>query len=99
MSQFQPIETSSMIICWSLFENILVEEYGLLVNLLIKLRSSSCVININPSDDVWMMILIQFELVLQTFTFYLKVANMVNIFLRLHKLLSIFPLGIFILVG
>ena len=43
------------------------------------------------------MILIQFELLLQTFHFYLKVDNMVNVVLHSQKLLAISPLGFFLI--
>ena len=39
------------------------------------LHSNSCCRNINLSDDVWVMILIQFELLSKLFPFYLIVSN------------------------
>ena len=58
MSQFQTIETLSLIIFRLLFENIFVKVYGLLVNVLFKLHINSFCININLSDYVWVVILI-----------------------------------------
>ena len=37
MSQFQPIKTSSLIMFQLIFENILVEVYGVVVNILLKI--------------------------------------------------------------
>ena len=95
MSQFQPVETSSLVNFQLIFENILVELYGLLVNFLLKLHSISCCRNINLADDVWVVIFIQFEVISQPFPFYLLVSNMVNAVLHSHKLLAISPLGTF----
>ena len=67
-----------------LFEHILVEFDELLVNILLKLHSNSCGVNLYISDDVWVIILIQFEALSQPFTFYLQVANMVNVVIHLH---------------
>ena len=60
MSEFQPTETSPLIIWRVLFENILVEVYEVLVNVILKLHINSCGGNIKPSDDVWVMFFIQF---------------------------------------
>ena len=57
MSQIQPIETSALIIYRVIFENILVEVYGVLVHVLIKFHSNSCGRSINLSDNLWVMIL------------------------------------------
>ena len=84
MCQFQPIENSSLIIFLLLFEDILVEVYEVLVNVLLKSHSNLSCININLSDNVWVVILIQFEVTSQNFTFYLQVANMVNVALHSH---------------
>ena len=65
-----------------LFENILDEFYEVLLNVILKFLSSSCGRNINLSDDVLLTILIQFEVILQTFHFYLQVADMVNVFIH-----------------
>ena len=62
MSQFKPMETSSLIICEVLFENVLDEVDEVLVNVLLKLHSNSLGRNINLSDDVWMTILTRFDL-------------------------------------
>ena len=99
MSQFKPMETSSLMICQVIFENIFVEVYEVLVNVLLKLYSNVCGGNIRLSDDVWVMVLIHFEILSQPFPFYLQVSNMVNIFLHSHKFLSIFPLGYFIFIS
>ena len=77
----------------------MVEVYGVLVIVILKLYSNLYFRNINRSDDVWVMILIQFEVLSQPFTFYLLVANMVNVVLHSHKLLAIYPLGNFFLVA
>ena len=58
MSQFQRIETSSLIFCRVLFENVLAEVYGALVNVLLKLNINSCSRDINLSDGAWKIILI-----------------------------------------
>ena len=42
MSQFQPMENSTLIICQVLFENILDEVYEELVNILLKLYMNLC---------------------------------------------------------
>ena len=68
MFQFQPIETSTLIICQVLLENIWDEVYEVLVNFLLKLFSKSCGINIYLSDDAWVMLLIQFEELSKPFT-------------------------------
>ena len=99
MPPFKTIETFSLIIFQVLFENILVEVYGVLVNVIFKLYSNSLVGNINLSDDVYVMILVQFEVLSQPFPFYLQVVNMVNVVLLLHTLLAIFPLCSFFLVS
>ena len=44
--------------------------------------------NINLSNDAWVMILIQFELLS-----YLQFFNMVNAVIHSQKLLAIIPLG------
>ena len=51
--------------------NHLVEVYGVLLNVLLKLHGNSCCRSINLSDDVWVMILIQFEVISQPFPCYL----------------------------
>ena len=63
MSQFKPMETSSLITCEVLFENVLDEVDEVLVNVLLKLHSNSLGRNINLSDDVWMTILTRFDLI------------------------------------
>ena len=78
-----------------IFEKNLVGFYGELVNVVLKWHINSRGRNIYLSDDLLVMILIQFEVLPQTFLFYLQVANMVNFFLRSHKLLAIFTLGFF----
>ena len=40
MSQFQPMETSTLIICRVLFGNILDEVYEVLVHFILKLHSN-----------------------------------------------------------
>ena len=82
-----------------LFENILDGIYEVFVNVLFKLRSNSCGRNTNFYDDVWLTILIQFEVLSQPFTFYLKVINMLNVVIHSHKLLAIFLLGCFFLIA
>ena len=76
-----------------LFENVLVEFYEVLVNVILKLHINSFGRNINLSDDVWVTILIQFEVLSQPFPFYLKVAYMVIVVLHSHKVLDVFRLG------
>ena len=93
------METLTLIICQVLLENILDEVDEILVNVLLKLHSNSCSRNIHLSDDVWVMFLIQFEVLSQPFTFYLQVANMVNVVLNSHKLLAISPPGSFLLIA
>ena len=95
MSQFQPMETSTLITFQVLLENIYGEFYEVLLNILLKLHINSYGGNIYLSDDVWVMFFIHFEVLSKPFPFYLKVANIVNYFLRSHKLLTIFPLGCF----
>ena len=82
MSQFKPIETSSLITFQLIFQNLLVEVYGVLVNVFFKLYSNSCCVSKNLSDDIWVTILIQFEVPSKTFTFYLLFTYMVNIVLN-----------------
>ena len=77
MYQFQPMETSTLIICQVFFENLLGEVYEILVNVLSKLHSNSCGRNINLFDGLWVMLLTHFEVLAQNFPFYLKVSNMV----------------------
>ena len=60
MSQFQQMETPTLIICQVLFENILDEVYEVLVNIILKFNSNLCDIDILISDDVWVTILIHF---------------------------------------
>ena len=55
MSQFQPMEIPTLIICQVLFENILDEVYEVLVDVILKLHSNLCSRNINLSDNVWMI--------------------------------------------
>ena len=89
MYKFQPMKTSTLIICQMILENILDEVYEVLVTIPLKQHSNSCCKNIHLSDDVWVIIFNQFEVLYQTFTFYKLVANMVNVVLRPHKLLAI----------
>ena len=96
MSKFQPMKTSSLIACRVTFETLLVEVYEVPVHFLLKLHSNLCGRNVNLSDYVWLMILVQFEVPSQIL-FILQVANMVNVVLCSHKLLAVFPLGCFIL--
>ena len=63
MYKFQSMKTPKLIIIQVLLETLLVEVYGLIVEIILKLNSNSCCINIHLSDDVWDMILIQFELI------------------------------------
>ena len=49
-----------------IFENILVEVYEVLVNVILKLHSNSCGININLSNDEWVVIFIHFEIIYLT---------------------------------
>ena len=65
MSQFQPMTTSTLIIFQMPLGNILDEVYKVLVNVILKFHSHSCCRNIYLSDDVWVMILIQFEVISQ----------------------------------
>ena len=95
MYQLQPIETLSLIIFRVPYGNILVEVYGVFVTVILKLHSNSYGRNINLSDDVWLMILIDFESPPQPLLFYLQVDNMVNVVIHSHKLLAILPLGYF----
>ena len=95
MHQYQPMETSSLIICRVIFENILVEVYEVLVNVILKLHSNSCGKNINLSNDEWVVIFIHFDIISQAFPLYFQVNNMVKIMILKHKLLIIFPLGSF----
>ena len=85
MSQFQPMETLALIIFQVILENILDEFYEVLVNVLLEFYSKSCDGNIYLCDDLWVMILIQFEVLSQTFPSYLQVTNMVNAVLHPHK--------------
>ena len=89
------METSSLIIFRVILENILDYFYEVLVNVLFKLHCNSCGRNINFSDDICVVLLIQIEVLSQPYTFYLQVANMVDVVLHLHTLLGIFPLGYF----
>ena len=98
MYQLQPIETLSLIIFRVPYGNILVEVYGVFVTVILKLHSNSYGRNINLSDDVWVMILIDFESPPQPLLFYLQVDNMVNVVIHSHKLLAILPLGYFFLI-
>ena len=68
-----------------LFENILVEVYEVIVNVILKLHSNSCGGNLNLYDDVCVIISIQFEVTLQPFPFYLQISNIVNFVLHSHK--------------
>ena len=52
MSQFQPMETSTMIIFKVLLGNILDELYEELVNVILKLHMNSCVRNMYLFDDL-----------------------------------------------
>ena len=51
--------------------------------------------NLYLSDDVWVMILIQFDLISQIFPSYKWVSNMVNVVLCSNKYLDILPQGFF----
>ena len=73
------METLTLIIYQVLFENILDEVYEVLVNIILKYNSNSCGININLSDEVWLITLIQFEVLSKHYPFYSQVANMVNV--------------------
>ena len=90
MSQFKPMETSTLINFQVLLENALDEVYELLVNVILKLHSISCGKNIYLSDDIWMIFLIQFEALSKPFPFYLQIDNIVNVVLHSHTLLSIY---------
>ena len=80
-----------------LFEIVLVEVYEVIVNVILKLNSNSCSININLSDDT--MILIKFEVPSQHYLFNLQVSNMVSVVLHSHKWLVIYPLGYSLLIA
>ena len=60
-SQFQLIENSTLIICQVLFKNILDGVYEVIIHIILKFHMNSCGMNKNLSDDVWVKILIQFE--------------------------------------
>ena len=47
--------------CQVLFENLWDEVYEVFINVILRLYSKSCDGNINLSDDLWVTILIQFE--------------------------------------
>ena len=81
------------------FEILLYEVYEVLKIFILKLYSNARGINISYYDDVWVTILIQFEVLSQTLTFYLQVANMVNVVLHSLTLLAIFNLGYFFLIA
>ena len=85
------MENSKLINFQVLFENILGKVYEVPVDVHLKLRSKSCGRNMNLSDDVWVMILIQFEVLSQSFPFCLQVSNMVNDVICSHTLLAISP--------
>ena len=53
----------------------------------------------NIFDDVWMMFLIQFEVILQPFPFNSKVSNIVNVVLHSHNVFYILPIGSFLLIA
>ena len=99
MSQFQPMETSTLIIFQALLENLLDEVYEVLVNVLLNFHMNSCCKNVYLSCGVWFMILIRFEVLSQVFTFYLKRANIINAVLCSHKLLAIYPQGYFFVIA
>ena len=61
MPQFQLMKTPKRIVLKVIFETILDEVYGVIVNVLLRLHINSCCRNIYLSDDIWVMILIQFE--------------------------------------
>ena len=73
------MENSILIIFQVLLENILDEVYEILENILLKLNSNSCGININLSNDEWVVIFIHFEILSQAFPLYFQVNNMVKI--------------------
>ena len=82
MSQFQPMETSTLIIFQMLIEYLLDEFYEVPVNVILKFRINPCSRNIYLYDDVRMMLFLQFKVLSQLFYFYLQVSNMVNIVLH-----------------
>ena len=62
MYQFKPMKTSTLIIIQFIPEIILDEVYGVIVNVILKWHGNAYCVNIYLYDDVWVMILIQFEL-------------------------------------
>ena len=56
------MKTSTLIIIQFILEIILDEVYGVIVNVILKWHSNVYCVNIYLYDDVWVMILIQFEL-------------------------------------
>ena len=62
----------NFIICQVLFINILVGVYEVLVKVLLIFNINSCGRNINLSDDVWGMILIQFDVPSKSLPFIYK---------------------------
>ena len=70
MSKFKPTKTSTLIFLQVILEILLDEVYGVIVNVLLKFQFNLCCRNLYISDYAWVMILIQFELLLQPFIFY-----------------------------
>ena len=69
MSQFQPMKTSTLIISQVLVENLLDEVYEVFINIILKLHSNLCRRYINLYDGVWVIILVQLDVLSQTFPF------------------------------
>ena len=69
MFQFQPMETSTLIICQVQFENILGTFYEVLVIFILTFNIISCGININLSVYVRVMLFIQFDVLSQPLPF------------------------------
>ena len=99
MSQFKLMETSTIIIGQVLIENLLDKVYEVIVNVFIRLHSNSCGRNIYLYDYVWVIFLIQCEVLSKPFLFIYNFFYMVNIVLCIHKLLAILPLGSFFLIA
>ena len=79
MSQFQPMKASTLIMLQEYLKLFLDEVYGVIVNGILKLHSNSCCRNIHLCENVWVMILIQFDVLSKRFPSYERVSYMENV--------------------
>ena len=79
------MKNPTQVILQILFKILLRSVYGLTVNVKFKMHNNSCCRNIYLYDDLWGMILLQFDILSYNFSLSLISFNIVNVVLHSHK--------------